>query len=120
MITLFEQFVAEIEREVEVVVDIETTNHAEERRDRDENHGLHVDDDWLVKVVRKASPQIINHMLFHKRNDGTKIGIKEKDTNLNLVCRIATLEDKLKIIIITMMIETDFRWSPDIHQVFYI
>lgn len=121
-VKLFEEFIAEanigtIVDKITIELDLDTTNHAEERKNR---HGDDdpITNDEIIQTVDKAFDTIAENRIKNEDKLGRKYWIYDKSNRDLNVVGILTLKNKeLVFVVITVMREKDFRGSTDAKKI---
>jgi hypothetical protein len=111
-----EKKIGEIEDQIEIRVEIDTTNHAEERKTR---HGDQkpITNEMIIKTVEAALEDIADYQLKKVDKIGQKYWIYDTSTDLNVIGTIEKKYGELIFLVITVMIEPNFRASPDAKKI---
>jgi hypothetical protein len=108
-----EKYITWVEKEIKIVIDIETSNHAIQRYSRHGSSNLISDDD-IVDVVERS----IEHLTYALINGKLKVKdafvIKDIESELNIVCNLYLSPDDgcLKLVVITVMKSNEFKTLP--------
>ena len=109
---LYEGNIATLSDTLKVVIELEMTNHAEERMNR---HDKPITEQEIINTANKAIDDIANMILHGDAKLGSKYHIFDpKADNLNLVGQIRRNPGhELAFVIITVMRVEVFNASPD-------
>lgn len=110
---IFEKKIGELLDDIKIEIDLESTKHAEERKNR---HGEEnpITNDEIIETTLKALDEIAKRQLKGIDKIGRKYWIyDEANKNLNVVARFQRNGNVLILLVITVMREPEFRGSPD-------
>lgn len=110
---IFEKRIGELLDDIKIEIDLVSTKHAEERKNR---HGEEnpISNDEIIETTLKALDEIAKRQLKGIDKIGRKYWIyDEANKNLNVVARFQRNGNDLILLVITVMREPEFRGSPD-------
>lgn len=110
---IFEKRIGELLDDIKIEIDLVSTKHAEERKNR---HGEEnpISNDEIIETTLKALDEIAERQLKGIDKIGRKYWIyDEANKNLNVVARLQRNGNDLILLVITVMREPEFRGSPD-------
>ena len=105
---ILEKTIGKVSQKINVVVQLDMTKHAEERKDR---HDKYITDTEIKFLADRAVKQISKLLIMDELDINDKIGIHDIKSDLNLVGQIKRQGDMLDLVIITVMVEKNFRFS---------
>jgi hypothetical protein len=106
---LREDAVGSFTSEIEVVVNVDKSDHAEERQDR---HGERITDEDILRTARKGLDEIKRRILLDEIDIGDEIVIRDHKTDLNVVCVMEPLGregKRFELTVITVMRKEGFN-----------
>jgi len=106
---LDEDSVGSFTTEIEVVVNVDKSNHAEERQGR---HGERITDQQILATSRKGLDEIKRRILLDEIDVGDEIVIRDHKTDLNVVCVMRPMDRqgrKFELTVITVMRKENFK-----------
>ena len=100
-----------IEKPIKIHLDIEASKHAMDRLYR---HGFDnkIEEDDIIDVVEKSIEHLSLSLMKDELNINDDFVIKDKESNLNIACKLYSHNDEFKLVIITVMVKDDFRVRP--------
>ena len=101
-----ERNIGKLQKNIKIKVEIDSTVHSDERKSRHDD--ITITDSDIMRTADKALPEITDQLLFDKMNIDDAIHIKDSKTDLNLVAQLQGSGDKIKLVIITVMIKKNF------------
>lgn len=97
-----------LKKKINIVMDVDKTDHAGERQSRHQDETGEVITDKDIKITLGAAiPKIVNQLLQNMINVGQRVIIKNIKNNLNIVVRLkgnATHQNEIDCEVITVMI----------------
>ena len=114
--SLTEKKIGDIEDQIKIRVEIDTTVHAEERKTR---HGDQkpITDEMIINTVEMALKDIADYQLKDVDKIGQKYWIYDSLSDLNIIGTIERKAGELIFLVITVMIEPNFRGSADAKKI---
>lgn len=106
---LNEDSIGKISQQINVVVRLDKTKHAQDRQSR--HSDKFITDTDIKMLANKALPKIGKMLIFNELDVNDRIGIYDRSTNLNLVGALEKTRDELQLVIVTVMIEKNFHFS---------
>jgi hypothetical protein len=109
---LKEDVIGKYKQTLNIIVVLDKTRHADDRRYR---HGVDniITDNDIINTGKKGLSKISKLLLFNVLNIGDEIIIYDKSNNLNLICVIDNpTTDTIELKIITVMQKKDFKPKP--------
>lgn len=104
--SLIENTIAKLSKNINVKIDIDKTNHAQQRQHR---HEEEITDSEIINIVNLALPDIANELMFDKISMGSYVLIKQKLTNINIVGVLYHGQnDEIDFIVVTVMKKENF------------
>ena len=106
---LVEKRIATVAKSIKVVMDVNMTNHAGERKSRDDNNPI--TDEMVEKLVINSLQKIANALILNKIDVGDYVLLKNHKTNLNIVGTIKRGDSSklLNFVVITVMVKPNFK-----------
>jgi hypothetical protein len=105
--TLREAYLGQLRDRIEVVVNIDKTDHAGERQLRHGDADV-IGEKEIMATANKAIDKVAKALMFDDVNIDEPIHIHDNASDLNLVCQIKQAGDKLKLVVITVMRKANF------------
>lgn len=102
-----EAYVGQLRDKIEIVVNVDKTDHATDRQSR-HGEGEEIPEADIMATANKAIDQIAKLLMFDDINIDEAIHIHDRSSDLNLVCQIKQAGDKLKLVVITVMRKSYF------------
>jgi hypothetical protein len=109
LIPLIEANIGRVQSKINVVMQLDKSNHAGERQSRhgDENH---IDDEFIKDTIDSALPKIANALLFDKIDvNKDAVLIQNTVSDLNIVGKIVSNGSMLDFVVITVMTKKNFK-----------
>lgn len=103
---ILEKVIGKITHKINIVLQLDKTKHASERQFR---HGKPITDQDIMKIVTKATDKISKMLLYDEIDINQRIIIKDKNTNIQILCVIEKQGEILDLVIISLMRDEDFR-----------
>ncbi len=106
---LIEANIGRVQSKINVVMQLDKSNHAGERQSRhgDDNH---IDDSFIRDTIDIALPKIANALMFNKIDvNQDTILIQNTVSNLNIVGTVVSKGSMLDFVVITVMQKKDFK-----------
>lgn len=89
-------------------VDIITTGHGDEQRTRSDNQGSEIKKEEIVNTLERSFPQIFQDYVNGVIDNSSEFLVKNKITDLNIVCAISMKKDGGMIRVVTCMRKKGF------------
>jgi len=103
---------------INIIVNLDKTKHADERRFRHDTNNP-ITDDEIIETGKRGGQKIAKLLLFDKLDIGDDVVIFDQRTALNLVCSISNPKpDTIELDIITIMQKKDFKPKPGTFKIF--
>lgn len=107
---IFERKIGEIDIDVSIEIDLESTKHSEERKFRDDNFlGKPITNKEILETAEKAIEEITEDKILNILNIGEYVHIHDTSNDLNLIAVIQGKDFPLTMKIVTVMRKRDFR-----------
>jgi len=103
---LIEDTIGKVSQKINVVIQLDKTKHAAERQQR---HEKYITDTEIKFLAEKAIKKIGQMLMMDEIDINDQLIIQDTKTDLNLVGQIKRQGDMLDFVIITVMIEKNFR-----------
>jgi len=122
-ITLNERDLGSIATAINIVMQLDTTNHAGERQFR-HGEGDYISERQIREVVEKSLSKIVYMLVFDKIDIGDYVVISSKSTGLNVVGVLkmqggSNLDSsKIDLVIITVMRKDNFKAKTGTQQIY--
>ena len=108
--SLRQEMIGTVKDDIQVIIDVTTTNHAQERKYR---HGIenYIENQEIRKAVDDAIQRIAQALIFDELDIQESFTIinKKFDPPLNIVGLLKKSGNKLRFVIITLMRKENFR-----------
>lgn len=105
---IFERNLAKVRGEIRISIDIESTRHSDERKLR--HDGKVIEDETIVKSVKKAIPEITKQLFFDTINISDFIHIFNSSNDLNVIGKLnGDKLSELEFTVITVMFKSNFK-----------
>lgn len=102
--------IGQLKKNIKLVIDLAKTVHATDRQGRHISQGGEkISDDEIKATANKAISKLVKLLIFDRLDINDKVVIYDKNTDLNVVAQLTSINDEmLRIKIITVMIEKNF------------
>ena len=111
---IFEKDLTYIKKDIEIRFDVEASPHALTRKFR---HGFHkselIHEDEVIDLVERSIEELTIALMQDRLNVEERFILKDKNSDLNVVCLIQAGKISFNLIIITVMKNSDFRVQSD-------
>ena len=107
---LNEKQLAKIQDEIEIEINLDTTDHAIERQKR---HTEEITDSEIIESVKASIPEIGERQLKGLDRIGQKYWIYSTNSFLNVIATFERQSDRIKMVVITVMKKEGFKGSSD-------
>lgn len=111
---IFEDVIGQFRDKIDIVYNVDKTQHAGERQYRDSDY---ITNDEINTLVHKCMERIIKSLIFNTTDIGTPIHLQDTTTNLNIVATTRKEGDRIKFIIITVMKKPNFYAKPGTYHI---
>lgn len=84
-------------------LDLHGTIHSDQRMTRSDNIGSDISEDEIIQDLETALPKVINDFANGEINNNSDFLVKNRKTNLNIVCNLRMQKGKDFVAVITVM-----------------
>ena len=109
---LYERSIGKVQEPITVKLDVNLTDHAEDRKVRHDDRVIKDDD--ILATVAQAMPKISNALLKdYILVGGKSFIVKNRNNSLNLVCSVKRQGPELVLKVVTIMYKPNFIAKDD-------